>query len=138
VLKPYLTKFYDKKCKVVIGVIEGDTHDIGKTLVKIMMETAGFEVLDLGRDVPPVKFCEEAKRINADVIAISNLMTTTMNRMGEIIDILEKENMRKSFKVIVGGRCISQNFADKIRADGYSSNAVEAVKLVKSLVEAVE
>jgi corrinoid protein of di/trimethylamine methyltransferase len=138
VFKPYLTKSHDKKCKVVIGVIEGDTHDIGKTLVKIMMEAAGFEVLDLGRDVPPVRFYEEARRINADVIAISDLMTTTMNRIKEVIDILERENMRKNFKVIIGGRCISQNFADEIGADGYSSNAVEAVKLVKSLVESVE
>lgn len=135
ILKPYLHKSSKSaKYKIVIGVIEGDTHDIGKTLVKLMLESAGFEVLDIGRDVPPIKFYEEAKRINADIIAISNLMTTTMNRMREVISILKKENAREKFKVMIGGGCISQGFADKIGADGYSKNAVEAVRLAKRLI----
>lgn len=138
VLKPYLNKSSDNKFKIVIGVIQGDTHDIGKTLVKIMLETAGFEIIDLGRDVAPIKFYEEAKKVNADIIAVSSLMTTTMNRIREVISILEKENVRENFKVMVGGGCISQNFADKINADGYSSNAVEAVKIAKSLVGYVD
>ncbi|MFL0194704.1 corrinoid protein [Clostridium sp. WILCCON 0269] len=135
VLEPYLNKSNkSSKYKIVIGVVEGDTHDIGKTLVKLMLDAAGFEVLDIGRDVPPIKFYEEAKRINADIIAVSNLMTTTMKRMEEVIGILEEQNDRGNFKVMVGGGCISQDFADKIKADGYSANAVEAVRLAKSLV----
>ncbi len=134
VLLPYLSKCRNNPFKIVIGVIEGDTHDIGKTLVKIMLEAAGFQVLDLGRDVPPIKFYEEAKKANADIIAVSNLMTTTMRRMEEVIKILEKENARKDFKVMIGGGCISQNFADEIGADGYSASAVEAVRLAKNLV----
>lgn len=134
ILKPYLKKT-DNECKykIVIGVIEGDTHDIGKTLVKLMLEASGFEVLDLGRDVPPIKFCEEAKRINAHIIVISNLMTTTMKRMKEVIQILQEENIRNKFKIMVGGGCISQGFADEIGANGYSENAVEAVRLAKRL-----
>lgn len=139
ILKPYLKKA-DNECKykIVIGVIEGDTHDIGKTLVKLMLESSGFEVLDLGRDVPPVKFCKEAERINADIIVVSNLMTTTMKRMKEVIQILQKENIRKKFKIMVGGGCISQGFADEIGADGYSENAVEAVRLAKRLTGQME
>jgi len=135
VLKPHLkAEEQGKKHKVVIGVVEGDTHDIGKNLVKIMLETSGFEVVDLGRDVPPRVFVEKAKEINAEIIALSTLMTTTMDGMAEVIDILKKENIRDSFKVIIGGGPISQSFADKIGADGYSPNAAEAVRLARKLV----
>lgn len=135
ILKPHLKKVDSgDKYKVVIGVVEGDTHDIGKNLVKLMLETSGFEILDLGRDVPAQKFVDEAKNSNADIIAISSLMTTTMDTMEEVIKILQKDNVRNDFKVMVGGGPISQNFADKIGADGYSVNASEAVRLAKHLV----
>lgn len=135
ILKPHIK--VDKsevKIKIVIGVVEGDTHDIGKNLVKIMLETSGFDVIDLGRDVPPSVFVERAKEEKANVIAISTLMTTTMDGMAEVIRILDKENIREKFKIMIGGGPISQGFADKIGADGYSVNAAEAVRLARKLV----
>ena len=135
VLKPHLkAEEQGEKHKVVIGVVEGDTHDIGKNLVKIMLETSGFEVVDLGRDVPPRAFVEKAKEINAEIIALSTLMTTTMDGMAQVINFLKEDNVRDRFKVMIGGGPISQSFADKIGADGYSANAAEAVRLAKRLV----
>lgn len=120
--------------RVVIGVVEGDTHDIGKNLVRILLEAAGFDVIDLGRDVPVRRFVEAAIEQDARVIALSTLMTTTMEGMAEVIRILRAENVRERFKVIVGGGPISQQFADRIGADGYSAKAAEAVQLVRRLV----
>ena len=122
--------------KVVIGVVEGDTHDIGKNLVRILLEASGFEVIDLGRDVPVRRFVDTAVAEQARVIALSTLMTTTMDGMAEVIRILREENLRERFKVIVGGGPISQQFADRIGADGYSAKAAEAVHLVRRLVGA--
>ena len=134
VLKPHIkAKDENIKQKVVIGVVEGDTHDIGKNLVKIMLETAGFDIIDLGRDVAPLTFVEAAKEGKAKIIVISTLMTTTMEGMSEVIELLNKENIREDFKVMIGGGPISQGYADKIGADGYSVNAAEAVKLAKRL-----
>jgi dimethylamine corrinoid protein len=134
VLKPHLKTTREKKGTVVIGVIEGDTHDIGKNLVKIMLETSGFDVKDLGRDVPPVRFVETAKELNAQIIALSTLMTTTMDGMQEVVQLLKSQGIRDRFKVIVGGGPISPGFASRIGADGYATNAAEAVKLAKSLL----
>jgi len=134
ILKPHIRRKEEKeKLKIVIGVVEGDTHDIGKNLVKIMLETSGFDMIDLGRDVPPSKFVETAIETGADFIAMSTLMTTTMDAMGAVIDLLKKDNIREKFKIIVGGGPVSQGFADKIGADGYSSNAAECVRLVRNL-----
>jgi dimethylamine corrinoid protein len=119
--------------KVVIGVVEGDTHDIGKNLVKIMLEASGFEIVDLGRDIPPQRFVDEAIKVQASVNALSTLITTTMDGMADVIQLLQKANLRDRFKVIGGGP-ISQSFADRIGADGYASGAPAAVKLVKHLV----
>ena len=135
VLRPCLEKKdISSGHKIVIGVIEGDTHDIGKNLVKTMLQTEGFEVIDLGRDVPVNEFVNTAVKENAEIIAMSTLMTTTMPNMRRVIEKLENENMRSKFKIMIGGGPISQNFADKIKADGYSKDAVEAVKLAKRLV----
>jgi corrinoid protein of di/trimethylamine methyltransferase len=136
VLKPHLRLDQEKKGKVVIGVVEGDTHDIGKNLVRIMVETGGFEVIDLGRDVSPRKFVDAAKETGADIIAMSTLMTTTMGGMESVINILLEEKIRDRFKVIVGGGPISAAFAKKIGADGYAVNASEAVKTARQLVGA--
>lgn len=134
ILRPHIKEqFTGISRKVVIGVVQGDTHDIGKNLVRIMLEVAGFEVHDLGRDVPPRKFVERAVEVKADIIALSTLMTTTMERMGEVIGILEEENLRSRFKVIVGGSPLSQAFADRIGADGYAPKAAQAVLLAKRL-----
>jgi methylmalonyl-CoA mutase cobalamin-binding domain/chain len=136
ILKPHIPADSDsgKKATIVIGVIEGDTHDIGKNLVRIMQETAGFTVVDLGRDVPALTFIDAAIENNADIIAISTLMTTTMTGMADVIELLKQRGIRDNHKVIIGGGPISQGFADKIGADGYAVNAAEAVRLVKRLV----
>jgi corrinoid protein of di/trimethylamine methyltransferase len=135
-LRPYLKRSDEgSKHKVVIGVIEGDTHDIGKNLVKIMLETAGFELHDLGRDVPAPRFVEKAREVDADIIAISTLMTTTMDGMAEVIRLLREANIRDRLKVIVGGGPVSQGFADRIGANGYAANAGAAVKLARRLLD---
>ena len=123
-----------EKPKVVIGVVEGDTHDIGKNLVKIMLDTAGFEMYDLGRDVPLDNFVDKAVEVGASIICMSTLMTTTMIGMKTVIDKLKERGIRDQFKILVGGSPISQKYADEIGADGYSVNAVEAVKLAKRLM----
>ena len=137
ILRPHIPKQDEgeQKVRVVIGVIEGDTHDIGKNLVRIMLDVAGFEVIDLGRDVPPQTFVDRAKEVGARIIAIASLMTTTMDGMAEVVRILEAEKIRDQFKVIVGGAPISQGFAKRIGADGYASRAPAAVQLAKRLVE---
>lgn len=135
VLRPHLQQTSsEEKHKIVIGVVEGDTHDIGKNLVRIMLEAGGYEMYDLGRDVPLQKFVEKAKEVNADVIAMSTLMSTTMPGMGKVVELLKEAGMRDDVKVIIGGAPISWSFAKKIGADGYSENAVEAVKLVDNLM----
>ena len=135
VLRPHLPEDAStgETKKAVIGVVEGDTHDIGKNLVKIMMETAGFEMYDLGRDVPLDSFVEKAKEVDADLIMMSTLMTTTMPGMREVINKLKEQGMRDSVKVMVGGSPISMKYAEDIGADGYSRNAVEAVEVAKKL-----
>jgi corrinoid protein of di/trimethylamine methyltransferase len=119
----------------VIGVMEGDTHDIGKNLVKIMFEAGGFKMLDLGRDVPASRFVEAAISEEADIICVSSLMTTTMLGMGEVVTLLGKRGLRERFKVMVGGACVSASFAQRIGADGYAPNAGAAVKTGKALLE---
>lgn len=136
IFRPHLPETDEEtKMKVVIGVVEGDTHDIGKNLVKIMMETAGFEMIDLGRDVPLQKFVDTAKEEAAQLVCMSTLMTTTMGGMETVIEKLSEAGIRDQVKVMIGGGPISQKFADKIGADGYSQNAVEAVKLAKDLLD---
>ncbi len=138
VLRPHLlkTESRQEKHKIVIGVVEGDTHDIGKNLVRIMLEAAGYEMHDLGRDVALQSFVDKAKEINANVIAMSTLMSTTMPGMGQVIEMLKAEGIRDKVKVIIGGAPISPAFAQKIGADGYSATAVDAVKLVDKLMRA--
>jgi methanogenic corrinoid protein MtbC1 len=115
-------------------VIEGDTHDIGKNLVKIMLESSGFDIVDLGRDVPPQTFVDKAVETGAELILLSSLMTTTMDNMQEVVNILVKQGIRDKFKVAVGGGPISKAFADRIGADGYARNANDAVRLCGELL----
>ena len=135
ILKPHLPVKENKgeKLKIVIGVVEGDTHDIGKNLVKIMLDTAGFEMYDLGRDVPLDNFVDKAIEVGASLICMSTLMTTTMDGMRIVIEKLKEKGIRNNVKVMVGGSPISQKYANEIGADGYSANAVGAVKLAKRL-----
>jgi dimethylamine corrinoid protein len=111
-----------------------DTHDIGKNMVRIMFETGGFNVIDLGRDVPPQRFVDTAREAKADIIALSTLMTTTMEGMGTVVRLLDEADIRNGIKVMVGGGPISPGFAKRIGADGYAVNAAEAVKVARELV----
>jgi 5-methyltetrahydrofolate--homocysteine methyltransferase len=122
--------------RVVIGTVKGDLHDIGKNLVASMLEGAGFAVADLGVDVPPEKFIAEIREKEAQLVALSTLLTTTMPNMKTIIEELSKAGVRERVKVIVGGAPVTQRFADEIGADGYSDNANGAVGLARRLVTA--
>ena len=137
ILKPHLKKVSEKKAKIVIGVIHGDTHDIGKNIVKIMLETAGYELIDLGRDVPPADFISKALKEKAQIIAVGTLMTTTMDGMSEIIRLLAQQNRRDAFRVLIGGGPISQAYADSIGADAYAVNAADAVRKVRGMLSEV-
>lgn len=117
---------------VVIATVEGDIHDIGKNLVALMLKNHGFHVIDLGKDVPQAKILESAKEHHAEFIALSALMTTTMQRMREIVAAVKEEGI--TAKIIIGGAVITQEYADEIGADGYSKDAADAVKLAKSLM----
>ena len=118
---------------VVIATVEGDIHDIGKNLVALMLKNHGFHVIDLGKDVPQAKILEMAREHHAEFIALSALMTTTMQRMREIVAAAKQEGI--TAKIIIGGAVITQEYADEIGADGYSKDAADAVKLAKSLME---
>jgi dimethylamine corrinoid protein len=138
VLKPHISEDNSSTRvthTVVIGVTEGDTHDIGKNLVKTMMEASGFRIIDLGRDVPIRRFVDTAAHEKADIICLSSLMSTTMLRMGDIIKLLTEEGIRERFKVMVGGACVSPAFASQIGADGYAPNASTAVVKAKALLK---
>jgi len=120
--------------RVVIGTVQGDLHDIGKNLVASMLEGGGFQVIDLGVDVPPQRFVEAAKEKDGTIVALSALLTTTMTMMKTVIDALEKAGIRSKTKVIIGGAPITQQYADQIGADGYSDNASAAVALARKMV----
>jgi len=119
--------------RVVLGVVQGDTHDIGKNLVKIMFETSGFEVIDLGRDVAPRVFVEKARSVKARFVGLSTLMTTTMKAMAEATRLLKEHDGEDGFMVMIGGEPTSQAFAERIGADGYAATASGAVKLARKL-----
>lgn len=139
ILKPKLQEEAAKyrqpvKAKVVIGTVKGDIHDIGKSLVATMLEASGYEVLDLGVDVPAEKFIEACTTYKPDVIAMSALLTTTANYMRTVIEELVKCGLRQSVKIVVGGAAVSKAFAKEIGADGWAPNAIEAVKLINELL----
>ena len=117
---------------VVIATVEGDIHDIGKNLVALMLKNYGFHVIDLGKDVPKEKIIEAAVKYHAQVIALSALMTTTMQQMKHVIAYVKEKEV--DAKIIVGGAVITQEYADEIGADGYSRDAAEAVKLVQRIL----
>ncbi len=119
--------------RVVIGTIEGDIHEIGKTLVATMLSASGFEVHDLGVDVPIMKFVEKAREVNADIVGISALLTTTMVRQKDVIEALDDSGLRPQVKVMVGGAPVTQGWAAEIGADGYSEDAVGSVAVAKKL-----
>ncbi|MCS7238051.1 MAG: corrinoid protein [Thermoguttaceae bacterium] len=135
ILTPRLAEGGGRKAgKVIIGTVKGDIHDIGKNLVASMLKGGGFEVLDLGVDVPAEKFVEAVGNQENVIVAMSALLTTTMGYMREVINALKKAGIRDRVKVMIGGAPISQRFADEIGADGYSENASGAVVLARRLL----
>ena len=134
-LKPHLQQTDRKSSgKVVIGTVKGDLHDIGKNLVALMLEGAGFEVIDLGVDVPIEEFIRVVQEEKPDIVAMSALLTTTMQMMKETIDAFEAAGLRDKVKFIIGGAPVTESYANKIGADGFSSDASRAVNVAKSLI----
>jgi 5-methyltetrahydrofolate--homocysteine methyltransferase len=122
--------------RVVIGTVKGDLHDIGKNMVGHMLEGAGFEVHDIGIDVPADKFIDAVKTHDAQIMAISALLTTTMPEMQKILELADQSGIRHTTKILVGGAPITQAFADEIGADGFGENAGAAVSVARALVDA--
>jgi len=135
ILRPATTKLQNSKGRIVIGVVEGDTHDIGKNIVVMMLESAGFEVYDLGRNVPPADFIKRVREVDADIVAMSSLMTTTMKGMKTVIEELYYHYQDHKPLVMVGGAPVSKPFAIQIGADGYASNAPGAVRIAQQLMQ---
>ena len=134
-LKPLLiAEEVPSRGKVILGSVKGDLHDIGKNLVGIMLEGAGFEVTDLGIDVPPEKFVEAAVEEDASVIGVSSLLTTTMSNMKGVVDLLGERGLSGKVKVLVGGAPLTDEFAQSIGADGYGYDAANAVEKVVALM----
>lgn len=134
-LKPYLLSSDVKSAgRVVIGTVKGDLHDIGKNLVALMLEGAGFEINDLGVDVGPEKFVDAIANGGADIVALSALLTTTMPTMKVTIDAIQAAGLRDKVKIIIGGAPVTQAYADQIGADGFSSDASRAVSLAQTLM----
>ena len=134
-IRPQLAARGDKPIgRVAIGTVRGDLHDIGKNLVASLLEGGGFEVIDLGVNVPPEKFIDTVKEKNATIVAMSALLTTTMPAMRTTIEALKQAGIREQVKVLIGGAPITQKYAEEIGADGYSEDAVGAVALAKRAV----
>ncbi|MDQ7095162.1 corrinoid protein [Desulfosporosinus sp. PR] len=123
----------ESSCKIIIGTVKGDLHDIGKNLVSMMMESGGLEVIDLGVDVSADDFIAAIEKHKPDILAMSALLTTTMPKMKEVIQALEEMGLRDKIKIIIGGAPVSQAFAQTIGADGYAPDAASATELCKSL-----
>jgi 5-methyltetrahydrofolate--homocysteine methyltransferase len=131
-LTPFSSTDRPEKGTVVIGTAKGDIHDIGKNLVAIMLEGSGFKVADLGVDVTPERFVEKALEVKADVIAMSALLTTTMQSMGEVVSLIKAKNL--PFKVIIGGAPVDQAFCQEIGADAYGMDAADGLRKVKGFL----
>jgi 5-methyltetrahydrofolate--homocysteine methyltransferase len=135
ILKPLLAEKDVKPVgKVILGTVKGDLHDIGKNLVGMMLEGAGFEVIDLGIDVAPEKFLEAVKTKDANIVAMSALLTTTMPGMKDTIEAIKAAGLRDQIKIMIGGAPVTQSFANEIDADGYAPDAASAADLAKELI----
>lgn len=137
VLEPELAKRGTERTmlgKVILCTVEGDIHEIGKTIVGTMLSSAGFKVFDLGVDVPVMKVVEKAREVNADIVAMSALLTTTMIHQKDVIEALEDIGIRSKVKVMVGGAPVTKEWVKQIGADGYSEDAIGAIKVAKQLL----
>ncbi len=136
IIKPLLVEEKtESKGKIAIGTVKGDLHDIGKNIVCIMLEGAGFDVIDLGIDIPKEKFIEAIQNDGVDILGLSALLTTTISYMKEVIDAVDQAGLKDKVKVMIGGAPITQAYADEINADGYASDAATAVDVVKQLLQ---
>ena len=136
VLKPHMVgEGRETGSKIVFGTVKGDIHDIGKNVVIMMLQSAGFEVIDLGVDVSSERFVESVKNNDPDVLCMSSLLTSTMNEMRKVIDALDKAGLRGDVQVVVGGRPITEKFAQGVGADGHAKDAINAVRVIRELVE---
>lgn len=124
-----------KKGTVVIGTVKGDMHYIGKNIVRLLLEISGFEVHDIGVDVDPLKFVQKAREVQADIIALSALLTTTLVGQRDVIEALEGQGVRDRFKVMVGGGAVTKKWSENIKADGYAETAYAAVEMAASFVQ---
>jgi corrinoid protein of di/trimethylamine methyltransferase len=120
--------------KIVLATVEGDIHEIGKSLVGTMLSASGFQVFDMGVDVASTRIIEKVKEVDADIVAMSALLTTTMVKQKEVIDMLDKEGLRRKVKVMVGGAPVTRDWVQRIEADGYSEDAIGAVNVAKKLM----
>jgi 5-methyltetrahydrofolate--homocysteine methyltransferase len=135
ILEPKLIEIGNEPVgKAVVGTVKGDLHDIGKNLVIMMMKGAGFEIFDLGTDVPAEAFVDKAEEVGADVIGMSALLTTTMPNMKDVVDVLNERGLRDKYIVMVGGAPVNQAFADQIGADYYTADATSAAETAKEAV----
>lgn len=136
VLEPLMvaTSGKQKKAKVILGTVKGDLHNLGKNLLAMMLKGAGFDVNDIGVDISEEKFVQAVRKEKPDLLGMSALLTTTMPRLRTTIEALQKATLREQLKVIVGGACVTQKYADEIGADGYADNAGAAVEKVKELL----
>lgn len=135
ILEPKLIEIGNEPIgRAVIGTVKGDLHDIGKNLVAMMLKGAGFEVHDIGVDVTPDAFIEKAEEVNADIICMSALLTTTMTNMGELVEELKKRGLREKYIVMVGGAPVNESFAQQIEADYYTPDAATASEVAKQAV----
>lgn len=136
VVKPHLNQEGGGTSRgtIVMGTVRGDLHDIGKNIVIMMLEGAGFTVVDLGVNLPPERILEEVEQVKPNILGLSALLTTTMSELRNVIEALESSGLRKSVKVMVGGAPVDAKFAEKIGADGYGKDAAQAVELARRLV----
>jgi corrinoid protein of di/trimethylamine methyltransferase len=137
VLEPLMKESGEKKevlGRIIIGTVAGDIHDIGKNIVAMMLFTAGFEVYDIGKDVPTEEFVKKTKELNANIVAMSALLTTTLPAQREVIEALKKAGLRNRVKVLVGGAPATGEWAQQINADGYGADAIDAVRVAKKLL----
>jgi 5-methyltetrahydrofolate--homocysteine methyltransferase len=135
VIKPYLSESDGHLSgKIVLGTVKGDLHDIGKNIVSIALEREGYDIIDIGIDVPREIFLKTVQKEYPDILGLSALLTTTMSYMRDVIDTIRSAPLKKDIKIIIGGAPITQSFADEIGADGYAPEAESAVRLVKNLL----
>ena len=134
IVKPHLPRSRQKpKGKILVGTVKGDIHDIGKNIVVMMLQADGWEVVDLGVDVPPERFVEAVSSEKPDALGLSALLTSTMEEMRTVLEALRKSGLKSKVKVVVGGRPVTKQFADEIGADGFAENSVKAIRVLSEL-----